>query len=80
MAHEVVERVEQIAAQLAGTADDSERLGKLSEQSVALIRQAGVMRMLQPTDFGFEERLEVDDGSGVFQPYYHVAMRRVIEA
>lgn len=52
MAHEVVERVEQIAAQLAGTADDSERLGKLSEQSVALIRQAGVMRMLQPTDFG----------------------------
>ncbi|HMM74284.1 MAG TPA: (2Fe-2S) ferredoxin domain-containing protein [Gammaproteobacteria bacterium] len=37
-------------------------------------------KILQPTDFGFEERLEVDDGSGVFQPYYHVAMRRVIEA
>lgn len=52
MAHEVVERVEQIAAELAGTADDSERLGKLSEQSVVLIRQAGVMRLLQPTDFG----------------------------
>lgn len=52
MAHEVVERVEQIAAKLAATAEDSERLGRLSQESVALIRQAGVMRMLQPTDFG----------------------------
>ncbi len=52
MAHVVVERVEQLAAQLAGTAADSERLGRLCEQSVALIRQAGVMRMLQPAEFG----------------------------
>lgn len=52
MAHVVVERVEQIAAQLADTAEDSERLGRLCEKSVALIRQAGVMRMLQPADFG----------------------------
>ncbi|MGV0700562.1 hydroxylase [Mycolicibacter sinensis] len=52
MAHVVVERVEQIAGQLTATAQESERLGTLSPQSVALIRQAGVMRMLQPSDFG----------------------------
>ncbi|OBY30928.1 hydroxylase [Mycolicibacter kumamotonensis] len=52
MAHVVVERVEQLAAQLADTAEDSERPGTLSSPSVALIRRAGVMRMLQPTDFG----------------------------
>jgi alkylation response protein AidB-like acyl-CoA dehydrogenase len=50
--HVVVERVEQIGAQLASTAEESEQLGRLCEQSVALIRQAGVMRMLQPADFG----------------------------
>jgi 3-hydroxy-9,10-secoandrosta-1,3,5(10)-triene-9,17-dione monooxygenase len=52
MAHAVLLRVEEIAAQLASTADETERLGKLSDRSVSLIRQAGVMRMLQPTDFG----------------------------
>jgi 3-hydroxy-9,10-secoandrosta-1,3,5(10)-triene-9,17-dione monooxygenase len=52
MSHEVVNRVEQIAAQLASTAEETENLGTLSVQNVKLIRQAGVMRMLQPTDFG----------------------------
>ncbi|KAA5838033.1 hydroxylase [Saccharopolyspora hirsuta] len=52
MAHEVVRRVEEVAARLAATAEDSERLGKLSDESVKLVREAGVMRLLQPTDFG----------------------------
>ncbi|MDQ2626187.1 MAG: hydroxylase [Actinomycetota bacterium] len=52
MAHVVVERVEQIAGRLAAAAEETERLGTLSQQSVALIRQAGVMRMLQPRDCG----------------------------
>ncbi|WP_186627828.1 acyl-CoA dehydrogenase family protein [Rhodococcus sp. BP22] len=52
MAHEVVLKVQEIAAQLAGAAQETEDLGKLSDQSVKLVRQAGVMRMLQPTDFG----------------------------
>jgi 3-hydroxy-9,10-secoandrosta-1,3,5(10)-triene-9,17-dione monooxygenase len=52
MAHEVLSRIEEVTAQLASTADETERLGKLSDRSVSLIRQAGVMRMLQPTDFG----------------------------
>ena len=52
MSHVVIGQVEEIAGQLASTADETERLGKLSDDSVKLIRQAGVMRMLQPTDFG----------------------------
>lgn len=36
-------------------------------------------KILQPTDFGFEERLEVDDGSGLFTPYYVVTMQRMAE-
>ncbi|WP_068270602.1 acyl-CoA dehydrogenase family protein [Aldersonia kunmingensis] len=52
MTHQVLERVEEVAAKLASTAEETEGLGKLCDESVALIRQAGVMRMLQPTDFG----------------------------
>ncbi|WP_019926241.1 hypothetical protein [Nocardia sp. BMG111209] len=52
MTHEVVARVEELAGKLAGTAAETERLGRLSDESVALVRQAGVMRMLQPVEFG----------------------------
>ncbi|GII64324.1 hydroxylase [Sphaerisporangium krabiense] len=52
MAHEVVSRVEEIAGRLAAVADETERLGRLADESVKLIREAGVMRLLQPTDFG----------------------------
>ncbi|MFB7723617.1 hydroxylase [Nocardia sp. NPDC058058] len=52
MSHKVVQRVEELAAQLAAHAEETERAGKLSEKSVALVREAGVMRMLQPTEFG----------------------------
>ncbi|WP_413098272.1 acyl-CoA dehydrogenase family protein [Streptomyces sp. Inha503] len=52
MAHEVVRRVEEVSTLLAATAEETEGLGRLSDESVKLIRQAGVMRLLQPTDFG----------------------------
>ncbi|MEV6097263.1 acyl-CoA dehydrogenase family protein [Nocardia sp. NPDC051981] len=52
MTHEVVSRVAELSGQLAATAEETERLGKLSDESVKLIRQAGVMRLLQPADFG----------------------------
>ncbi|MBU3061855.1 hydroxylase [Nocardia sp. NEAU-G5] len=52
MSHEVVRRVEEVAPQLAAAAEETERGGKLSDESVKLVRQAGVMRMLQPADFG----------------------------
>jgi len=52
MAHEVVQKVEALGARFAAAAEETEKLGKLSETSVALIREAGVMRMLQPTEYG----------------------------
>jgi 3-hydroxy-9,10-secoandrosta-1,3,5(10)-triene-9,17-dione monooxygenase len=52
MTHEVVVKVGDLASRIAATAEETERLGKLSEESVKLVREAGVMRLLQPTDFG----------------------------
>lgn len=52
MTHEVVRRVEEFAARLAATAEKTERLGKLTDESVKLVREAGVMRLLQPGDAG----------------------------
>ncbi|MBH0781448.1 acyl-CoA dehydrogenase family protein [Nocardia bovistercoris] len=52
MTRKALEQVEALSEQIAATAPDSEALGRLSDESVALIRQAGVMRMLQPAEFG----------------------------
>jgi 3-hydroxy-9,10-secoandrosta-1,3,5(10)-triene-9,17-dione monooxygenase len=52
MSHEVVQQVEALGPRFAAAAGETERLGRLSDESVALIREAGVMRMLQPKDFG----------------------------
>jgi len=52
MTHDVVAKVAELAPRLAATAEETERQGKLCEESVKLIREAGVMRLLQPTDFG----------------------------
>ena len=34
-------------------------------------------KILQPTEIGFEERLEVDAGGGNFTPYYVIQMRKL---
>ncbi|WP_194829827.1 hydroxylase [Nocardia sp. XZ_19_231] len=52
MAHEVVNRIEELGADLAGLAEENESLGKLSDKTAELLRTAGVIRLLQPTDFG----------------------------
>jgi len=52
MTHEVVQRVNEIADRLTAAADRTEELGKLADDSVKLIREAGVMRLLQPTEYG----------------------------
>jgi hypothetical protein len=40
-------------------------------------RWARARKILQPTENGFDESLEVDTGSGDFIPYYVIAMRKV---
>jgi 3-hydroxy-9,10-secoandrosta-1,3,5(10)-triene-9,17-dione monooxygenase len=52
MTHEVVLRAREVAGQLAAAAEETESLGRLADQSVKLVRDAGVMRMLQPTEYG----------------------------
>ncbi|MET7680497.1 hydroxylase [Streptomyces sp. NPDC005423] len=52
MAHEVVGRIEEIGPELAALAEQNEKLGKLSDDTVQLLRSAGVIRMLQPKEFG----------------------------
>lgn len=52
MTHEVVQKVQALGPRFAAAAAETERLGKLSPVSVELVREAGVMRMLQPKDFG----------------------------
>ncbi|MFE9924563.1 hydroxylase [Streptomyces sp. NPDC005774] len=52
MAHEVVGRIGEIGPELAALAEENEKLGKLSDKTVALLRSAGVIRLLQPKEFG----------------------------
>jgi hypothetical protein len=39
---------------------------------------ARARKILQPTETGFEERLEVDPGGGNFTPYYVIQMRKIV--
>ncbi|MDX2676676.1 acyl-CoA dehydrogenase family protein [Streptomyces sp. NY05-11A] len=50
--HDVVRRAQTIAPQLAALAEETEKSGKLSDRSVKLVREAGVIRLLQPTEYG----------------------------
>jgi 3-hydroxy-9,10-secoandrosta-1,3,5(10)-triene-9,17-dione monooxygenase len=50
--HEVVRRVEALSDRLRKVAGETEALGQLSEESVRVVREAGVMRMLQPPEYG----------------------------
>lgn len=52
MTHEVVRRVEELGDRLRKAADETEKLGRLSDEGVAVVREAGVMRMLQPPEHG----------------------------
>lgn len=52
MTHEVVDRIGEIGSELAALGEENERLGKLSDHSVALLKSAGVIRLLQPKEFG----------------------------
>lgn len=52
MTHEVVHTVEELGPRFAASAAETERLGKLSPESVDLVREAGVLRLLQPQDYG----------------------------
>ncbi len=52
MTHEVVARIEELGPEFAALAEENEQLGRLSDKTAALLRSAGIIRMLQPKEFG----------------------------
>lgn len=53
--HPVVQGLQQLADQVAQEVDASESRGYITDKAAQLLREAGVIRMLQPKDFGGDE-------------------------
>lgn len=51
MTSPVLEAIEARAAEIAATAESSEKLGKLDDRAVQLLRETGVMKLLQPAKY-----------------------------
>jgi len=65
--HEVYERIEQSAEVLRGQAAEAEELGKLPDVSAKVLRDSGVIRLLQPREYGGYEAHPVDFFETVFK-------------
>lgn len=50
--HEVLERIQKLSSVLAERAPEAERLGRLPDDTVTRLKDAGIVRMLQPREFG----------------------------
>ncbi|KCB46398.1 acyl-CoA dehydrogenase family protein [Bordetella hinzii] len=53
--HPVVQGLQSLGDKVANEVDASERRGSLTDEAARLLREAGVIRMLQPKDFGGDE-------------------------
>src|SRR4029077_14765851 len=51
-AREVLDRIDDIAPRLRDQADDVEREGRIPDKTAAMLRDTGVVRIMQPTEFG----------------------------
>lgn len=71
MAHEVVHRIEELGPELAALAEENEKLGKLSDRTVELLRSAGVIRLLQPKEFGGQSAHPRDFAEAVMEVARH---------
>lgn len=58
--HEVHERILARAEEIAAEAAPSDELGRLTDKAAAVLRSSGVIRMLQPAEFGGHEAGPVD--------------------
>lgn len=58
--HEVHERILARAEEIAAEAAPSDELGRLTDTTAEVLRSSGVMRMLQPKEFGGHEASPVD--------------------
>lgn len=53
--HPALENIQTLGDQVAAEAEACEALGRVSDEGARLLRDAGIIRMLQPKDFGGEE-------------------------
>src|SRR3954453_17692814 len=58
--HEVMQRVEESAELFRQSSAESEKLGRLSDVSAKQLRETGVIRLLQPQEFGGYEAHPVE--------------------
>jgi len=63
----VAERIEAVADQIAAEADRADELGTLPDETVKLLKESGVVRMLQPKEFGGTEDSPVEFFQRVMQ-------------
>ncbi len=52
MAHEVFTRIEAVGQELADRSPAADELGRLPDDVAKHLKDIGIVRMLQPTDFG----------------------------
>jgi alkylation response protein AidB-like acyl-CoA dehydrogenase len=52
MTYEVLDRIEAIGDELTAHSEESERLGRLTDGTAKSLKQAGLIRLLQPTEYG----------------------------
>lgn len=71
--HEVLERVEKLADSFGQHAEEADRLGQLPEATARQIREAGVIRLLQPREFSGCEAHPADFFKAVFKVGSHSA-------
>ena len=63
----VSQRIEEISDYLIQQAEEADDLGRLPDETTKRLRDAGVVRMLQPTEFGGDETSPIDFFEAVFQ-------------
>jgi len=64
--HEVQERIEESAELIRGQAAEAEKLGRLPDVSAKALRDSGIMRLLQPKEYGGYEAHPVEFFESVF--------------
>ena len=52
MSYQVLDRIEAIGDELKAQSEESERLGRLTDGTAKSLKQAGLIRLLQPTEYG----------------------------
>ena len=71
MGNEVLDRVHEMACTIEAQAFEAEELGRLPDETAKMMREAGVIRMLQPADFGGYEC----DPRDFFEAVMHLGSR-----